>query len=55
MLGDLLLVWLRVLRPTEILAIQLREPEAVSAGDNAVEGRQQRMRQLVGHPAEVLD
>ena len=39
MLGDHLLVWLRVLQPTEILSIQLREPEAVSVGDDAVEDR----------------
>lgn len=33
------MVWLRVLEPTEILSIRLREPESVRAGDDAVEDR----------------
>ena len=57
MLGDLLLVWLWVLQPTEILPIQLREPEAVSAGDDAVEDRpaEAEAARLTGEPSDHLD
>ena len=37
MLGDLLLVWLLLLQPAEILSIQLCEPEAVSVGERALQ------------------